>query len=77
MKKITLTLIAVLLFAAETIKASVGKYLVKSKTVNKAGIELTAEIKVKDGATDFVNRVNEIEGVTDATLVTFNGEYMS
>ncbi len=63
--------------AAETIKASVGKYLVKSKTVNKAGIELTAEIKVKDGATDFVNRVNEIEGVTDATLVTFNGEYMS
>ena len=63
--------------ALETIKSSVGKYLVKSKTVSKSGIELTAEIKVKDNSTDFVNRVNDIEGVLDATLVTFNGEYMS
>lgn len=63
--------------AVETIKSSVGKYLVKSKTVNKSGIELTAEIKVKNDSTDFVNRLNEIEGVSDATLVTFNGEYMS
>ena len=63
--------------ALDTIKSSVGKYLVKSKTVSKSGIELTAEIKVKDNSTDFVNRVNDIEGVLDATLVTFNGEYMS
>lgn len=49
----------------------------KSKTVNAAGIELTAEIRVKDAATSFVNRVNEISGVSSATLVTFNGEYMS
>ena len=63
--------------AVEMIKTSVGKYLVKSKTVNSSGIELTAEIKVKESSMDFVNRVNEIEGVTDATLVTFNGEYMS
>ena len=61
----------------EKVKSSVGKYIVKSKTVSKSGIELTAEIKVKDGSTDFVNRVNEIEGVFDANLVTFNGEYMS
>ncbi len=63
--------------AVEMIKTSVGKYLVKSKTINSSGIELTAEIKVKESSMDFVNRVNEIEGVTDATLVTFNGEYMS
>lgn len=56
---------------------SVDKYIVKSKTVNEAGIELTAEIRVKDNATSFVNRVNEITGVSGATLVTFNGEYMS
>ena len=56
---------------------SVDKYIVKSKTVNEAGIELTAEIRVKDKATSFVNRVNEITGVSGATLVTFNGEYMS
>lgn len=63
--------------ALELIKSSVNKYIVKSKTVNVAGIELTAEIRVKDTATDFVNRVNEVEGVYGVTLVTFNGEYMS
>jgi len=59
------------------IEKSVDKYIVKSKTVNEAGIELTAEIRVKDAATSFVNRVNEVSGVSGATLVTFNGEYMS
>ena len=63
--------------ALNIIKNSVDKYVVKSKTVNDAGIELTAEIRVKDSATGFVNRVNEIGGVDGATLVTYNGEYMS
>lgn len=63
--------------ALNIIRKSVEKYIVKSKSVNDAGIELTAEIRVKDDATSFVNRVNEIGGVSGATLVTFNGEYMS
>ena len=63
--------------ALNTIKEAVNKYIVKSKTVNDAGIELTAEIRVKDQATDFVNRINDIDGVSGATLVTFNGDYMS
>lgn len=63
--------------ALDIIQKSVDKYIVKSKTVNDAGIELTAEIRVKDAATSFVNRVNEITGVSGATLVTFNGDYMS
>jgi uncharacterized membrane protein YhiD involved in acid resistance len=57
------------------IERSVEKDLVKSKTVNGAGVELTAEIRVKDDATGFVNRINEINGVSGATLVTFNGDY--
>ena len=63
--------------AMNMIAKYVDRYLVKSKTVNEAGIELTAEIRVKDAATGFVNRVNDISGVSGATLVTFNGEYMS
>ena len=63
--------------ALNIIERSVDKYIVKSKTVNASGIELTAEIRVKDEATGFVNRVHEISGVSGATLVTFNGEYMS
>ncbi|MBO4911427.1 MAG: DUF4956 domain-containing protein [Butyrivibrio sp.] len=61
----------------KTVGKSVGKYIVKSKTVSDAGIELTMEIRVKDNTTSFVNRVKDIRGVSMATLVTFNGEYMS
>ncbi|MBO4785077.1 MAG: DUF4956 domain-containing protein [Lachnospiraceae bacterium] len=63
--------------ALNIIEKSVDKYVVKSKSINAAGIELTAEIRVKNEAVNFVNRVNEISGVSGATLVTFNGEYMS
>ena len=63
--------------ALNIIEKSVDKYIVKSKSINASGIELTAEIRVKNEATNFVNRVNEISGVSGATLVTFNGEYMS
>ena len=59
------------------VSKAVDKYVVKSKTVNASGIELTVEVRVKDAATGFVNRVNEISGVSGATLVTFNGEYMA
>lgn len=63
--------------AMNIIAKSVNKHIVKSKTVTASGIELTAEIRVKDAATTFVNRVSELNGVTGATLVTYNGEYMS
>ena len=49
---------------------------VKSKTIDATGIELTAEIRVKDATTAFVNRITAIPGVTGATLVAYTGEYM-
>lgn len=55
----------------------VGHYIIKSKTVNAAGIELTAELRAKDENMVFVNRVSGIPGVENATLVSYNGEYMS
>ena len=63
--------------AMSIIGKSVSKYIVKSKTVNETGIELTTEIRMKDASTGFVNRLHEVNGVSGATLVTFNGEYMS
>lgn len=59
------------------LKQSVAEYTVKSKTVSTAGIELTAELRTKDTATSFVNRVSGLSGVKNATLVSYNGEYMS
>lgn len=56
---------------------AVARFLVKSKTVNASGIELTAEVRMKDAATSFVNRLSALEGVSNATLVSYNGEYMS
>ncbi len=56
---------------------AVKRFLVKSKTVNAGGIELTAEIRLKDATTSFVNRFHAIEGVRNVTLVSYNGEYMS
>lgn len=58
-------------------KEAVKKFLIKSKTVNAGGIELTAEIRLKDVETSFVNRFHDIDGVSNVTLVSYNGEYMS
>ena len=63
--------------ALELIGKSVGKYMVKSKSVNASGIELTTDVRIKNNSTDFVNRVNELTGVSAATLVSYNGEYMA
>lgn len=58
-------------------KTAVERFAVKSKTVNAAGIELTAEVRMKDAGTSFVNRLSDIDGINDVTLVSYNGEYMS
>ena len=56
---------------------SVEHYIVKSKTINESGIEMTCEIRTKDATTSFVNRIHDVEGIESATLVSYNGEYMS
>jgi hypothetical protein len=64
--------------AAEAIiEQSAERYLVKSKTISSEGIELTAEIRTKDANTDFVNRISSVPGIENATLVSYNGDYMA
>lgn len=63
--------------AMEIINKAVEKCVIKSKTVNKSGTELTMEVWVKNSETSFVDRVNELPGVEGATLITYNGEYLS
>ncbi|NBI86282.1 DUF4956 domain-containing protein [Lachnospiraceae bacterium] len=63
--------------AMKLAEKSADRLMVKSKTVNAAGIEMTIELRTKDATTAFVNRIHEIDGVEDATLVSYNGEYMS
>ncbi len=56
---------------------SVEHYIVKSKTINASGIEMTCELRTKDATTSFINRIHDIQGIESATLVSYNGEYMS
>lgn len=61
----------------ETIlKKQLKKYVVKSKTVSKDGIEITFEIRLKDMATNFINEISSLEGIKKALLVSYNGDYM-
>ena len=63
--------------AYELIKEDAKKSLLKSKSVNKLGIELTYEVRIKDDNIGFVNKISAVDGVTNAVLVSYNGEYMS
>lgn len=63
--------------AMSIVRENAAKTVVKAKTVSQTGIELSAEVRLKDPSTSFINRLCEIDGVTDATLVSYSGEYMS
>lgn len=63
--------------AGKLIKEEAKKSLLKSKTVNQLGIELTYEVRIKKEDTGFVNKISAVSGVTNAVLVSYNGEYMS
>ena len=61
----------------ELLTKAAARCIVKSKTVTAAGIELTAELRTRDAFTGFVNQIAALPGVENATLVSFNGEYLS
>ncbi|AEY65241.1 DUF4956 domain-containing protein [Clostridium sp. BNL1100] len=58
------------------IETKSAKSTVKGKTVSKTGMELTVEVQLKDGYSKFVNDIIDIEGVVNAVMVSYNGEYM-
>lgn len=57
------------------IKAKTKKSLIKAKTVSKNGIELTVEVRLLDMSAKLLNELFEINGVNNACLVSYNGEY--
>ena len=50
---------------------------IKSKTVQREGIELTIELRVRESETDFVDKFLRVPGVFDATLVAHQGDLLS
>lgn len=61
--------------AFDFLKGQVKKSVVKSKTVQKQGVELTVEIRLHEDRTDFLNALSRMEGVESVVMVSYNGEY--
>ena len=51
------------------------KYFIKSKTVRKGKTEMAVEVYCKKNDMHFLDVIRDIEGVEDATLIQYNGEY--
>ncbi|MBO4409497.1 MAG: DUF4956 domain-containing protein [Spirochaetales bacterium] len=54
----------------------VKKAVVKSKTAQKGNIELTYEVNLKSDDTAFVTKLYEMDGISSAVMVSYNGDYM-
>ena len=59
------------------VKDKVKKSVIKSKTISKTGLELTLEVRLQEGATAFVNEIAQMDSVSNAVLVSYNGDYMA
>ncbi len=64
-------------FLNEILKKETEAFCTKSKSITPAGIEMTMELRSKNASTAFVNQIAALPGVENATLVSYNGEYMS
>ena len=53
-----------------------SRCVTKSKSAQRGFIELNMEIRLKDDNTDFINDLSDMDGVSSAVLVSYNGEYM-
>ena len=62
--------------ASQFLKAHTSRMSLKSKSVQKGAIELNLEIRLKDENTDFMNELSDLDGVRNAVLVSYNGDYM-
>ena len=61
--------------AIQLIGGQTRKHVVKAKTVSQEGVELTVEVRLRESSTQFINGLLAIEGITNATLVSYNGDY--
>ena len=60
----------------ETLEKGTKKQVVKTKSISPEGIELTVEVRLQENSTAFMNSLAAIPGVSRATLVSYNGDYM-
>ena len=62
--------------AMHLLRDHTSRCAVKSKTARADQVELTVEVRLKGGNTDFINELAHLNGVRSAVLVSYNGDYM-
>jgi len=61
----------------DTIKKHAKRARLKSKIVSAGkGTELIYEIRIQGDNTDFINELSAVEGVQNASMVSYNGEFL-
>ena len=63
--------------AMRKLNEQLKKYVLKSNPGDAKGIEATIEVKLTGSKMKFLNELQRLDGVRHATLVSYNGEYMS
>lgn len=63
--------------ALSYVAESTQKNIIKTKTVMVGNIELTVEVRLKENDTLFMDELMKINGISNVSLVSFNGEYMA
>ena len=61
---------------ADYLNSQVKKAVVKSKSAQKGNIELSYEVSLKGDDTGFITSPSDMEGISSAVLVSYNGDYM-
>lgn len=61
-----------------SVRSKLGKikYTIKSRVQRSGLVELTLEVMLKPNGTGFIEAISETEGVTDVSLIQYNGEYI-
>ena len=54
----------------------VKKAVIKSKSAQKGNIEITYEVSLKGSDTGFITSLSDMDGISSAVLVSYNGDYM-
>lgn len=62
--------------AMKYLEKMVERTVVKSKSAHNGLVEINMEIRLKNDNTDFINALAGLDGVSNATLVSYNGDYM-
>ncbi len=59
------------------VQGEAKRFNLKQKTVSRGNVELTIEVRVKEKEAQFVNRVSAVDGVKNAVLISYSGDYVS